>query len=317
MTPHVSANLERLAAVIVSRARSRLAAILGVLLLPQYVVAQTLEPRAYSPAPIGTRFLLVAAAESTGGVAVDASVPLENVEATVDGLGIGYGVTFPFFGQSASAALLIPYVDAEFSGDVQETFRKVTREGLGDLSLRLTCGLIGAPALTPAEFAARAPRPALSAGLFIAAPTGEYFPDKLINIGANRWSFKPELGLTWPLGHWYLELTGGAWFFTDNDDFFGGRVRKQEPLATIQTNVSYTFRPRLWVSAGWTYYTGGRTTVDSRRNVDWQDNNRYGVTVSFPVSKRQSLKFNWSSGATTRIGNDFDTFGLAWQFVWF
>src|SRR5262249_54481124 len=141
--------------------------------------------------------------------------------------------------------------------------------------------------------------------------------DKVINISANRWSFKPDFGITWPLGNWYLELSAGVWLFGDNDDFFGGVKREQDPLTTFQGNVSYTFKPRLWLAAGWTHYTGGRTTVDHVRKSDWQDNDRYGITLSIPLISGQSLKLSYSSGATTRIGSDFDTYSLTWQFAWF
>lgn len=34
-----------------------------------------------------------------------------------------------------------------------------------------------------------------------------------------------------------------------------------------------------------------------------------------PVGRRQSLRFNWSKGATTRIGSDFTNYGVAWQYT--
>ena len=140
----------------------------------------------------------------------------------------------PLFGRVASFALVVPYVDAEITGDVAEVARSATRTGFGDLRLRFALGLLGSPALTPREFAQRTPRPALGASVIVVAPTGEYFPDKLINIGANRWSFKPEIGVTWPLGKWDFELSSGVWLFGNNDDFFGGVVREQDPLTTVQ-----------------------------------------------------------------------------------
>jgi hypothetical protein len=260
---------------------------------------------------------LLAVTDSTGGVSTDPSLPLTNVEGKINALVGGYGQTFGLFGRAASLALAVPYVEAKVSGDVGDVTHQANRYGFGDARLRFYMGLLGSPALAPKEFMARERGPAIGTSLTIVMPTGEYFPDKLVNIGGNRWAFKPELGLTWPVGGWYLELTGGVWIFTDNDDFFGGVVREQEPLATYQMNISYTFRPRLWLSGGWTYYTGGRTTVDDVRKSDWQSNNRYGVTLSVPLSTRQSLKFNWSRGATTRIGSEFETYGMSWQFAWF
>lgn len=292
--------------------------VLSVLLIASgRVCAQELEPRSYSPNPVGTHFVVLGAGESTGGVSVDPSLPIENVSGTIDALVAGYGQTFGLFGRVASVALAVPYVDVDIKGDVGEVARSATRTGFGDIRLRFALGLLGSPALTPREFAQRTPRPSFGASLVVVAPTGEYFPDKLINIGANRWSFKPEIGVTWPLGKWDLELSSGVWLFGDNDDFFGGVVREQNPLTTVQAHVSYTFRRRLWLAASWTYYTGGRTTVDSVRKSDWQDNDRYGVTFSLPLSTRQSLKFSVSRGASTRIGSDFDSYGMSWQFGWF
>jgi hypothetical protein len=149
----------------------------------------------------------------------------------------------------------------------------------------------------------------------VSAPTGEYHSDKLINVGTNRWALKPEIGLSHPVGKWTLEAIAGAWFFQENDDFFGGHHRRQEPLASIQAHVSYTFRPRLWLAFNATYYDGGRTTIDGVKKNDRQSNSRYGLTLSVPVAQRQSLKLNWNDGASTRIGSEFSTWGIAWQYT--
>ena len=137
--------------------------------------AQELEPRAYSrirSVPLRG----VGRGESSGGVSVDPALPIENVSGTIDSVVAGYGQTFGLFGRSASLGLVVPYVDAQVKGDVDEVTRSVTRTGFGDLRLRFTLGLLGSPALSPREFAQRTPRPALGASLVVVAPTGEYFP---------------------------------------------------------------------------------------------------------------------------------------------
>ena len=50
----------------------------------------------------------------------------------------------------------------------------------------------------------------LGVSLKVVAPTGQYDPTKLINLGANRWAFKPELGLSRRWGHWVLDAYGGV-----------------------------------------------------------------------------------------------------------
>ena len=291
--------------------------LLGCLLCAAGVEAQELEPRAYSPAPVGLNFVLFAGSRSTGEVLLDPSVPIEDIEATIDAGVAGYGRTFALFGQSASFALAVPFAWADVSGNVGEDRRTVKREGLADVRLRLATNLYGGPALTPKEFMQRTPGTTLGASIVVIAPTGEYFPDKLINIGTNRWGFKPELGLSVPHNRWMFDVYAGIWLFTDNDDFFGGVRRSQDPITTLQGHVSYTIRPRLWMALDSTYYFGGQSTVGGVRKADRKENSRLGITMSLPIGARQSLKVSWSEGASTRTGNDFSTWGVAWQYAWF
>jgi hypothetical protein len=107
-----------------------------------------------------------------------------------------------------------------------------------------------------------------------------------------------------------------GWLFHDNQDFYGGSVREQQPLWAFQGHVSYTFRPRLWVAADATYYTGGRTTVGGTLNQDFQSNSRVGLTMAWPVGLRHSIKLSWSTGAIPRIGGDFQTLAVGWQYLW-
>jgi outer membrane putative beta-barrel porin/alpha-amylase len=277
---------------------------------------QEIEPRAYSPSPSGVNFLVMVAGRSEGGVLTDPALPVTDIEAKIDALAFGYGRTLGIAGRSANVALALPWISVDASGNVGENRRSASREGLGDAKLRFAMNLIGAPAMTPREFAQREPRTTLGMSFTLNIPSGEYMPDKLVNIGTNRWALKTELGLTYPVGKWLLETYAGAWWFQDNDEFFGGQLREQDPLASIQAHVSYTFKPRLWVALNTTYYEGGQTTVNHRLNADRQSNSRAGITFSMPVGKSYSLKLNWSRGATTRIGSNFTTYGLGLQYAW-
>jgi hypothetical protein len=283
--------------------------------LAGHALAQEMEPRAFSPNPVGMTFVLAGAARSTGGILTDPSLPVDDVNATIDAGLVGLGHTFSLFGQSANAGIVLPYLSGHFTGTIDGQDAEATRQGIGDTKIRISVGLVGAPAVTPAEFAKRTPRTTLGASLTLSAPTGEYHPDLLVNVGTNRWAFKPELGLSHPRGPWTFEATIGAWFFEDNDDFFGGRRREQDPLASIQGHVNYTFRPKLWLAFNATYYDGGRTTVDGVRKDDRQSSSRYGLTLSLPLGASQSLKFNWNDGASTRIGSDFTSYGITWQYT--
>jgi len=282
------------------------------------VAAQDLEPRAYAASPIGTTFLVVAGARSTGSVLIDPSLPIEDAEATVGAVAIGGGTTLNLFGRTALIIGVLPIARAHATGRVGETTGSLDRTGLGDARAKLSVNLLGGRALGVKEFA-RSERPTIvGVSLSIGAPTGQYDRSKLINLGGHRWAFKPEAGISHRVNNWTVEGYAGVWLFTDNDEFYtGSAIRSQERILTFQSHVSYMFKPRLWVAADGTWYSGGTTTINGVRKADLQRNSRVGATMSLPIGRWQSLKFSGSTGATTRVGSDFNTLGVAWQLSWF
>jgi hypothetical protein len=300
-------------------AAERIAGIVLLLLLGVFGTAQAqqLEPRAYSPSPVGANFLGLAYLYQYGGAALDPDSPITNVYARVNTAAPYYGRTFGLFGRQASVTLTMPYAWGNVHGDIQDVGQSVNRAGLADPQARFAVNLIGGPALRPLEFSRHKPETTLGASLTVSAPFGQYDPSRLINLGTHRWAVKPELGISQPVGDWAFEFYAGVWLFTDNNDFFGGQVKKQDPLAAYQVHVVYTVRPRLWAAFDFTYYAGGSTTVNGVQNNDRQDNTRGGVTLSVPLTLHQSLKLTWARGVSTRIGTSFDTLGAAWQLLWF
>lgn len=290
----------------------------AALLLAAAASAQEMEPRAFSPSPVGTNFALASFSHVSGDVAIDPSLPITNVQANINVYSLGYAHTFGLLGRSASAGILVPNYRAGFSGTVEEIGEKrADRTGTGDLLMRFAMILIGGPALTPEEFAHRTPTTTFGVNLKVVAPTGQYDSTHLINIGQNRWAFKPEIGLSQPIGNWFTDAIAGVWLYTDNTNFFGGHTRSQDPLYTFQLDAGYEFRPGLWVSANGTYYTGGNTTVDGVRNADRLQSTRYGITASAPLGAGWSTKFNWSKGLTSRLGGNFEEFTFTLQYHWF
>jgi hypothetical protein len=279
--------------------------------------AQELEPRAYSPAPAEANFFLASYSYQSGDVLFDPSLPFSNVRAFINAATVGYGHTFGLFGRSASLAIGVPYVWASVDGNVGETYQAITRSGLGDPRLRFVVNLIGGPSLTMREFMARKPEPTLGFSLVTVIPTGQYSNEKLINIGTNRWAFKPEFGLSFPYRRWTFEGAAGVWLFTDNTQTYPGSVvRSQDPLYTFQAHVGYTVRPGLWVAGDATYYAGGKTYANDVPGDTRQANSRAGVTVSVPLGKGHSVKVAASTGVDARVGSQFNTIGFAYQYLW-
>jgi hypothetical protein len=251
-------------------------------------------------------------------VLFDPAVPITDAHADIGALSFGYGRTFGLGGRQGLATIVIPLAVIHADGMVAEAARTANRRGFADLRARVSLNLVGGAAMTPAELAKAPRRTILGLSLAVSAPNGQYDDTRLVNIGTNRWAFKPELGVSVPVGSWSLEAYLGAWFFTTNHAFYpGASVKSQDPLTSLQAHVSYTFKNHSWLAFDATWYGGGQVTVDDNPPSSRFSNTRFGGTYSIPVAARQSIKLAASRGASARTGSNFTSLVIAWQLVWF
>jgi hypothetical protein len=280
--------------------------------------AQEMEPRAYSPSPLGTNFFAAVLGGSRGEILFDAAVPITDAHAELGTATLGYGRTFRLGSRQGLVALALPYAWGHAEGNVGGTSRRVWRSGFADVRIKVSLNLVGPRAMTVDEFRKSPRKTIFGVSLAVQAPTGEYERTQLINIGTNRWAVKPEVGVSIPAGGWYLDLYAGVWFFEDNDAFYAGASKKQQdPLTALQFHSSYTFKNRAWIAFDATWYGGGASTVDANPPSQPQSNSRAGLTFSAPITAHQSIKVSGSTGTTTRTGTDFDSLLVGWQFTWF
>ena len=287
---------------------------LAVVELP--ACAQEIEPREYSNAPVGVNFLIAGYAYTSGGVAFGPSLPITNPNLHTSSAVVAYARALDLWGMSAKFDATVPYTWLSGTADYRGETVPRNVNGFANSAFRLSVNLYGAPALSLKEFAAWEQDLIIGASLRVVAPWGQYDDSKLVNIGTNRWSFKPEAGISKAIGPWTLEVTAAATFYTRNDDFFGGSALSQDPLYSLQGHVIYGFRSGIWGSLDATYFVGGRTTVNGTLNSDLQQNWRVGGTLAFPVDRENSIKFYASKGVSARTGDNYDLVGLAWQYRW-
>jgi hypothetical protein len=286
------------------------------LLPPHPACAQDAEPRSYSNAPVGMNFLIAGYAHTRGGIAFDPALPAENEHLKTDSAVLAYARAFDLWGMSAKFDAIVPYM--WLSGSVDYLGQPVSREvnGFVDPRFRVSVNFIGAPAMSLSEFARYRQDLIVGTSLQVSAPWGRYDPDRLINIGTNRWSYKPELGLSKAIGPFTAEFAAAVTVFTDNTDFFGGKLREQAPLYTLQAHAIYNFPSGMWASFDATWFAGGRTTVNGVLDNNLQQNWRFGATFAYPIDRRNSIKLGASSGVAARTGNSFDLIAVAWQYRW-
>jgi hypothetical protein len=286
--------------------------------------AQDLAPRAYLITPKHSNAITLSYSYFGGDVLFDGAVPITGATAKVNMSVFSFTHSLNVFGRSGNVTASLPYGVGTFRGTVVGAETNAYRSGALDSAFRLAVNLKGGRAMDVQEFRKWRQKILVGISLKVVAPTGQYDPTKLLNYGANRWAFKPELGLSRRWQHWLLDTYGAGWFFTTNHDFFsrnqfslGTNTQKQNPIFAFEGHLSYDVKPRLWASLDGNFWVGGRSTLNGIENPSTlQRNSRIGGTVSVPVSKHQSLKLSYNRGAYIRYGGNYQNISFAWQYSW-
>jgi hypothetical protein len=289
------------------------------------VRGQDLAPRAYLITPVKSDAITVAYSFNDGELLLEGAAPITDATARLNVPNVAYYHSLGLFGRSANVTAGLAYGVGNFEGTVLGEQRSIYRSGLFDAVFRFSVNLVGGPAMSGAEMRQWRQKTLLGVSLKVVAPTGQYDSTKMINLGANRWAFKPELGLSQRWGHWIFDAYGAIWLFTENPEFFsrnewvpGTQSQTQDPIWALESHLSYDFRPRLWVSLDGNFWYGGRTSLNGVENpATLQKNSRVGVTASFPLTRHQSVKVGYARGAYIRFGGDYDVVSAAWQYAWF
>jgi hypothetical protein len=280
--------------------------------------AQDVQPHTLSPAPVGSNLGSLAYSFSTGAVLTDKTIPVQDIDGDIHTFAGAYGHAFGLFGLAAKADVIVPFTTGRWSGRIEEVQldSTVSRTGFGDPITRFMFFFVGAPALTGPEFVKHRARTVAGASLRLRVPLGQYDRTKIINIGTNRWMLSPRVGVSQGFGRLVTELYAAGWFFTDNPEYLGTKVQSQDPLATFQLHFIWVFGPGLWAAASTRQSFGGQVYVNGEASGEGQTNNRIGVALTIPVSRRQGVKVAFTFGLSTAAGNDYNTFAGAWQGAW-
>ena len=300
--------------------------ILLLCIIPAGLFSQDLAPRAYVIVPVNSNAIVLTYAYFNGGILFDQSIPITNASAQIDVSAISAFHTFGFFGRSASLTASVPYGVGNFEGQVTgaPAAGHLYRSGLADSSFRFSVNLVGGPAMSLREFVKWKQKTIIGTSLTVVAKTGQYDPTKLINLGSNRWVFKPEVGFSRRWGSWLFDAYGSVSFFTTNPEYFsnnayspGINTKAQSPVEAVETHLSYDLRPRFWASLDANFWTGGDTRINGTLNsATLQRNSRVGATASIPLSKHQSVKVSYNKGAYVRFGGDYQNLSVGWQYSW-
>ena len=213
--------------------------ILGMVNSP--VSEADIEPRSYANIPVGINFLLAGYSYMKGNVAFAPTLPIENAKLETHSSVFAYVRSLDIWGKSGKLDIIIP--EAWLSGQAELNGQQRDRQigGFADPMFRFYVNLYGAPALSMKEFAKYQQDTIVGVSLAVTAPGGQYDPSKLVNIGTNRWSIKPEIGLSKAWGPLTAEAAAGVFVFTDNNQPFHGNTLEQAPIYNLQGHLIYNF----------------------------------------------------------------------------
>ena len=293
-------------------------AIIAMTLFSHSAFAQEIEARRWAHLPIGTNIVSVAGVHSEGDVFLDPVLKIEDGEVNVDTAVTSFIHAFDLYGKTARLDVQLPYQKSKWSGLLNGEQRSVKRQGWADPFVRLSVNLLGAPALKGKEFraykVAQTTNTIVGASLGLRLPLGRYDEDKLFNIGNNRYVIRPQVGVVHTRDAWSYELTGSVNFYTDNDEFWQGQEREQDPLYVLQTHIVYTFKNRVWLSTALGYDYGGETSVDGIDKEDHKENAFFSASLGFPITKSSSIKLAYVGGQTQEnVGSDINHFILGYS----
>src|SRR5262249_1577292 len=294
-----------------------LCACLALALLSSQAGAQFTDPRTYNVSPVGINQLELNYAHVHANASIDTSLIITGAKVDLNQGIIDYTRYFGLLHRLTWVEAGVPV--AGLRGSVVGTSIQGSTVGAGDSSYAVGILLKGGPVLSMAEFEKFKATATVGVSLTITAPTGSYNPNKVLNLGSDRWSFKPEVAMSHPFGpkqKWEVEAYGNAYFYTDNTSYHGREVLKQQALPGLEGHLSYSLNDRLWTSLDARYSFRGSTLVNGVDQNNPQSNFILGSEMNISLNARNSLALEFGKALVHRNGPSVVGFSVKYDYTW-
>lgn len=266
--------------------------------------------------PVDMNLLFLYHTYSNSETAINSPLPVDGAEVSAQVPILRYARSFDLGGRIGGFQLVVPYafIDAELTGT------RVSRsiDGIGDITAIFISNIYGAPALSRQAFATWTPEEYLTGAVSITMPTGDYDTGRMINPGKNRWAIKPQLAWGMPIDQaTWLTVNGAVEFYQDNDEYFGDRILKQDPLGIIDAHYSRNLNKAVWLSADAIWTFGGETRVSGVDQDNAQNTLRLGVSgsMNFTPSDAVSMAVTRTVAKESHT-SDATTFQINYSKAW-
>ena len=267
--------------------------LLVFVLLPGKVLAQGEGPHVYLPAPVGTNVLSATWMDLKSNMNFAGSIQIPEAKISSTVYALNFNRYFSLAGRLAE--IWVTGIAGSVDGSASTApfgERSSGTSGLGDPYFAMRVGLVGAPALKPADFMKTPPGFQLYALAGISVPWGEYKQNTPLNLGTNRWALRLGLPMVMPLGkkpgvNW-LEIHPNVYFFGDNDKPFRANSRSQSALYVIESHLTHNFTPDFWAGIDLRYQYGGETTTDGLKDDNKLKRLGGGISAGYSFSSAWS-----------------------------
>jgi hypothetical protein len=297
--------------------RVLVSAVLIVVACPCLLQAQFTDPRTYSNSPVGLNQLTLGYGFAHANASIDASLVIQGAKLNLNVGILDYERNVSFFHRFAWVEASVPI--AGLNGAVTGTAIQGSVTGTGDSTYVFGTLLKGGPALGVQEFSTYVPTTTLGMSVTITAPTGLYDANKILNLGSDRWSFKPEIAVSHPFGpnhNWEVDGYANAYFFTDNTTYHGRQILRQDPLTGLEGHLSYSFTDNVWASVDARYAFRGDTLVDGVDQNSSQQIATVGSEVSLSLTPRHSLLLLFAKAVLYRNAPASTAFTIKYIYTW-
>ena len=296
-----------------------LLAVIGLLLiLGNKGFAQDIEPRRWAALPLGIHILGVGYAHTNGKIFFDPLLQVEDASFNNDAFAIQYIHPFKIGSKLARLDVLIPFSIAHWEGLLEGVPTTFDGNGFADPRMRFSLNFIGLSAMGPKELQeylmTKPKRTSIGASIAVTLPLGQYFDEKLLNLGQNRFIFRPQVGMVHHWRNWSYELTGSVFLYTNNNNFSKGKSRKQDAVFAMQTHLIRRFKSRMWASLSLGSGLGGQSIVNNRHNNDDRADILGACSFGFNLNKKQAIKLSYIRTETVNeVGADLNSFVMSWS----
>lgn len=279
--------------------------------------SQDIEPRRWTPTPLGTHVIGVGYVYQFGDILFDPALQAEDVKLNMHAFAAVYVQPLKLGNKLGRLDVTLPYVTAQWEGLLSGVPTVKKRYGIADPRLRFSMNLIGPNAMNAQDmmvyYKDNPKNTMLGVSLAVTFPLGIYDEERLLNIGQNRFVFRPQIGVVHNWGLWSFEFSSSVFIFTNNNQFFNNQTKEQKPVFATQTHLIKRFSNRMWASVSVAYGLGGESVVENNELGDQHGDLLYSASFGTQLSKTQGVKLVYMRWETLRdVGSKTNSIGLSW-----